>query len=122
MIFVFKLNTANAVRISDWISDMCSSDHQLERYTQKTDPRPTITFPNAVPANFTEDEVRGVLEQQSYTRIHHEETIARVDAPTTKKTASKKKHASKGKNTNKGKGGNGADSGDRKSTRLNSSH
>ena len=40
------------------------------------DPRLVITFPIAVPANFTEDEVRGFLEQQGYTRVHAEETAA----------------------------------------------
>ena len=37
------------------------------------DPRLIITFPISVPANFTADEVRGFLEQQGYTRVHHEE-------------------------------------------------
>ncbi len=36
------------------------------------DPRLVITFPLPVPANFTEDEVRGFLEQQGYTRVHAE--------------------------------------------------
>ena len=34
------------------------------------DPRLVVTFPVAVPANFGEDEVRGFLEQQGYTRVH----------------------------------------------------
>jgi excinuclease ABC subunit A len=33
------------------------------------DPRLTITFPVSVPANFSEQEVRALLEQQGYTRI-----------------------------------------------------
>ncbi|MFQ6704963.1 hypothetical protein, partial [Bordetella pertussis] len=37
------------------------------------DPRLVVTFPIAVPANFTEDEVRGFLDQQGYTRVHAEE-------------------------------------------------
>src|SRR3546814_16493341 len=65
---------------------------QLERDTQKTDPRLTITFPIAVPANFPEDAVRGFLEQTGHTRIHHEETIARVAAPLPTTTAPKKNH------------------------------
>src|SRR3546814_7651544 len=44
------------------------------------DPRLVITFPIAVPANFTEEEVRGFLEQQGYTRVHREET-GRARAP-----------------------------------------
>ena len=44
------------------------------------DPRLVITFPIAVPANFTEEEVRGFLEQQGYTRVHREET-GRAHAP-----------------------------------------
>src|SRR5512134_4111013 len=34
------------------------------------DPRLVITFPIAVPKNFSEDEVRELLERQGYTRIH----------------------------------------------------
>ncbi|CAM5294412.1 excinuclease ABC subunit UvrA [Eoetvoesiella caeni] len=49
---------------------------ELALRTQKDDPRLIITFPVAIPANFTEEEVRGYLEQQGYTRIHHEETIS----------------------------------------------
>ncbi|MGE4434796.1 excinuclease ABC subunit UvrA [Achromobacter sp.] len=46
------------------------------------DPRLVVTFPIAVPANFTEDEVRGFLEQQGYTRVHTEETaVPRAAAP-----------------------------------------
>ncbi len=57
--------------------------HSLaERAAQAGDPRLVVTFPIAVPANFTEDEVRGFLEQQGYTRVHAEETaVARAAAP-----------------------------------------
>ncbi len=34
------------------------------------DPRLVVTFPVAVPKNFTEREVLGLLEQQGYTRVH----------------------------------------------------
>ncbi|MGE4125763.1 MAG: excinuclease ABC subunit UvrA [Pusillimonas sp.] len=51
----------------------------LAERTRGTDPRLLITFPIAIPANFTEDEVRGFLDQQGYTRVHHEETIAAPD-------------------------------------------
>jgi len=34
------------------------------------DPRLVVTFPVAVPRNFSEDEVRQLLERQGYTRIH----------------------------------------------------
>ena len=34
------------------------------------DPRLIVTFPVPVPKNFSEDEVKGLLEQQGYTRIH----------------------------------------------------
>jgi len=37
------------------------------------DPRLVVTFPVAVPANFDEAEVLGLLEQQGYTRIHARE-------------------------------------------------
>ena len=60
-----------------------------ERAAQAGDPRLIITFPVVVPANFTDDEVRGFLEGQGYTRVHAEETR---DAPlVTAKSAAKKK-------------------------------
>src|SRR5512140_1490066 len=34
------------------------------------DPRLVVTFPVAVPKNFSEKEVLGLLEQQGYTRVH----------------------------------------------------
>ncbi|MEI2417441.1 excinuclease ABC subunit UvrA [Orrella sp. JC864] len=37
------------------------------------DPRLVVTFAVNVPANFTEEEVRGFLEGQGYTRVHSEE-------------------------------------------------
>lgn len=53
-----------------------------ERAATAGDPRLVVTFPIAVPANFTEDEVRGFLEQQGYTRVHAEETaVPRAAAP-----------------------------------------
>ena len=60
-----------------------SVHHSLaERAAQAGDPRLVVTFPIAVPANFTEDEVRGFLEQQGYTRVHAEETaVPRAAAP-----------------------------------------
>lgn len=62
--------------------------HQLSLRTRDSDPRLIITFPVTVPANFTEEEVRGFLDQQGYTRIHHEENISRT-AAATKKTKGK---------------------------------
>ena len=47
-----------------------------ERSAAAGDPRLVVTFPIAVPANFTEEEVRGFLEQQGYTRVHAEENAA----------------------------------------------
>ncbi|WP_222105451.1 excinuclease ABC subunit UvrA [Denitromonas ohlonensis] len=44
-----------------------------ERTAAAGDPRLLVTFPVEVPANFTEDEIRGYLEQQGYTRIHGRE-------------------------------------------------
>ena len=41
------------------------------------DPRLVVTFPIAVPANFTEEEVKGFLEGQGYTRVHREESVTR---------------------------------------------
>ncbi|MCW5622493.1 MAG: excinuclease ABC subunit UvrA, partial [Burkholderiales bacterium] len=41
-----------------------------ERAQAAGDPRLIVTFPVSVPASFTQDEVRALLEQQGYTRIH----------------------------------------------------
>ncbi|MVW77410.1 excinuclease ABC subunit UvrA [Bordetella sp. 02P26C-1] len=57
------------------------------------DPRMVITFPIAVPANFGEDEVRGFLEQQGYTRVHAEESRA-VTTPPAKSGKSTRKSKS----------------------------
>ena len=48
---------------------------RLADLTRADDPRLAITFPVTIPANFTEDEVVGYLNQQGYTRIHHEDTV-----------------------------------------------
>ncbi len=44
-----------------------------DRAARAGDPRLVVTFPVQVPANFTEDEVRGFLDQQGYTRVHADE-------------------------------------------------
>lgn len=69
-----------------------------ERSEKADDPRLVVTFPVQVPLNFTEDEVRGFLEQQGYTRVHADEsplqssaTPSAAVAPPAK--ASKKKSA-----------------------------
>ncbi|MBV6304766.1 excinuclease ABC subunit UvrA [Candidimonas humi] len=54
-----------------------SIQRQLALRTDLHQARMSITFPVVIPANFTEDEVRGFLDQQGYTRIHHEESITR---------------------------------------------
>ena len=42
----------------------------LQARTRDKDPRLIVTFPIHVPKNFSEEEVRALLEQQGYTRIH----------------------------------------------------
>ena len=55
------------------------------------DPRIIVTFPVTVPANFTEEEVLGFLNQQGYTRIHREETRENAaPAPTNAKRRTSK--------------------------------
>ena len=78
--------------------DNAQSIHaQLAQRTRPDDPRLAITFPIAIPANFTEDEVRGFLQQQGYTRIHHEETVAaRTPAQPGRKAAKGKRAAQAG--------------------------
>ena len=67
-----------------------------ERSAKAGNPRLVITFPVQVPVNFTEDEVRGFLDQQGYTRIHADESptqpntvTAAVSAKPAKKTSKK---------------------------------
>ena len=52
--------------------DTPASIHEelARRSTEAADPRLVVTFPVTVPANFSEDEVRQLLERQGYTRIH----------------------------------------------------
>ncbi|HUG60080.1 MAG TPA: excinuclease ABC subunit UvrA, partial [Candidimonas sp.] len=70
-----------------------SIQQQLAVRTQADDPRLVITFPIVIPANFTEEEVRGFLDQQGYTRIHHEET--RLQTPPIPKGKGKSKRPAK---------------------------
>ncbi len=53
----------NAESVREALSLRCAAD----------DPRLVITFAVTVPGNFTEEEVRGYLDQQGYTRIHAQE-------------------------------------------------
>ena len=66
-----------------------------ERAQSANDPRLVVTFPLGVPANYTEDEVRGFLDQQGYTRVHAEEAPRAEAASHGGKAA--KKSAGKGK-------------------------
>jgi len=50
---------------------------RLRADLQADDPRLVVTFAIKVPTNFTEDEVRGYLEQQGYTRLYDQ-----VETPT----------------------------------------
>jgi len=70
-----------------------SIQQQLAALSQSGDPRLVITFPIVIPSNYTEDEVRGFLDQQGYTRIHHEET--RLHTPPAPKGKGKGKRAAK---------------------------
>ncbi|MEI6837110.1 MAG: excinuclease ABC subunit A, partial [Alcaligenaceae bacterium] len=44
-----------------------------QRAAKAGNPRLVVTFPIQVPLNFTEEEVRGFLDQQGYTRVHADE-------------------------------------------------
>src|ERR1700686_4306509 len=50
------------------------------RAQQAGDPRLLLTFPGPVPPNFTEAEVRGLLEKQGYTRFFGESTGSATSA------------------------------------------
>ena len=66
-----------------------------ERSAAAGDPRLVVTFPIAVPANFTEEEVRGFLEQQGYTRVHAEENAVR--APPRRRRRARKRQGRQGR-------------------------
>ncbi|MBS0422303.1 MAG: excinuclease ABC subunit UvrA [Proteobacteria bacterium] len=54
------------------------------RASEAGNPRLLVTFPVPVPSNFTEAEVRGLLEKQGYTRFFGEPTVAATAAPEVK--------------------------------------
>ena len=64
---LFCRNCGNAVR-RDTPDNIYAAI--LERAAGAGDPRVLITFPVTVPKNFTESEVKSLLEKQGYTRIH----------------------------------------------------
>ncbi|MGA0584319.1 MAG: excinuclease ABC subunit A, partial [Castellaniella sp.] len=79
--------------------DPASIRRQLDGLCAARDPRLVITFPVSVPANFTEEEVRGFLEQQGYTRIHRQDDpppAPGIEAATGK-TAGKRKASDPGR-------------------------
>lgn len=59
-----------------------------KRAVECSDPRLVVTFPVQVPASFTEDEVRGFLDQQGYTRVHADENSAAAHTNASTSTAS----------------------------------
>ncbi len=73
--------------------DAQSVQQQIAALSQPDDPRLVITFPVVIPANYTEQEVRSFLDQQGYTRIHHEET--RMHTPPVSRKAKGKGKAPK---------------------------
>ncbi len=77
--------------------DPASIRRQLDGLCAARDPRLVITFPVSVPANFTEDEVRGFLEQQGYTRIHSQDDPAPMAEATAGKAAGKRKAGDPGR-------------------------
>ncbi|MGN6579466.1 MAG: excinuclease ABC subunit UvrA [Bordetella sp.] len=72
-------------------------DSLAQRAQAAGDPRLVVTFPLGVPANYTEDEVRGFLDQQGYTRVHAEEAPRAEAASHGGKAAKKSSGKSKGK-------------------------
>ena len=59
------------------------------RAEEANDPRLVVTFPIQVPANFTQDEVKGFLDQQGYTRIHADLATVNPVAPASSSKARK---------------------------------
>jgi excinuclease ABC subunit A len=64
----------------------------MARARDAGDPRLLVTFPVPVPSNFTETEVRGLLEKQGYTRFFGEPTVV-ATAPAKAKTKKRGKGA-----------------------------
>lgn len=62
----------------------------LTRAREAGDPRLMLTFPVPVPANFTEAEVRGLLEKQGYTRFFGSAVAAPAPAAAVKPARKKK--------------------------------
>jgi excinuclease ABC subunit A len=60
------------------------------------DPRLLLTFPVPVPSNFTEAEVRGLLEKQGYTRFFGEAIVSAAPSSADPKKSSAKKKRGKG--------------------------
>src|SRR5690606_22353335 len=77
--------------------DPSSIRRQLDGLCAARDPRLVITFPVSVPANFTEDEVRGFLEQQGYTRIHRQDDPAPAPEAGDKPSGTRRKAANAGR-------------------------
>src|SRR6267154_129741 len=53
-------------------------DEVIRRCASLDDARVTITFPVAVPPNFTQDEIRAHLQAQGYSRVHAQHTGAQA--------------------------------------------
>jgi excinuclease ABC subunit A len=68
------------------------------------DPRLLLTFPVIVPANFTEAEVRGLLEKQGYTRFFGDSRRSEAVAEVASKSPPAKKARGKGKAVTAAKG------------------
>ena len=66
-----------------------------ERAAKIGDPRLVVTFPVQVPVNFTEEEVRGFLDQQGYTRVHADENPTQVGGASDSTPAKPAKKTSK---------------------------
>ena len=56
--------------------DTASITRALHARCGEDDPRLVVSFPVKVPANFTEDEITGLLDRQGYTRIHARDSSA----------------------------------------------
>jgi len=74
------------------------------RANEAGDPRLLITFPVPVPSNFTEVEVRGLLEKQGYTRFFGEPQVTAAASGAVSAGATKKSGKAAAKKRGKGKG------------------
>src|SRR3546814_9399720 len=109
MLFFFKQKTAYEMRISDWSSDVCSSDLRADRGIARR--------------ILAREQRRGARDLDDLQRVDHPDRAARIDADDRLRVVEIGVHPRFGIDDPRLEVAHrGAGEADRKSTRLNSSH